>query len=70
MLDSSTEFLGYQIAEVYAFRGEIDNAFEWLDKSYENRDSGMVLMMLDPVLVNLHDDPRWEPFLDKMSFPR
>jgi len=70
LLDSSTEFLGYQIAEVYAFRGEIDNAFEWLDKSYENRDSGMVLMMLDPVLVNLHDDPRWEPFLDKMSFPR
>jgi hypothetical protein len=60
----------YQIAEVYAFRGEIDNAFEWLERSYDNRDGGTTLMMLDPLLVKLHDDPRWEPFLEKMGFPR
>jgi len=61
---------GYQIAEIFAFRGDINSAFEWLESSYDNRDSGMSLMLADPLLVNLHDDPRWEPFLDKMGFPR
>ncbi len=56
---------GYQIAEVFAFRGDINSAFEWLESSYDNRDSGMSLMLADPLLVKLHDDPRWEPFLEK-----
>jgi len=60
---------GYQIAEVFAFRGDINSAFEWLESSYDNRDSGMSLMLADPLLVKLHDDPRWEPFLEKMGFP-
>jgi len=70
LIDRQADHAAYNIAEVYAFRGEIDNAFEWLERSYENRDGGMPLMMLDPLLVKLHDDPRWEPFLDKMGFPR
>jgi tetratricopeptide (TPR) repeat protein len=61
---------GYQIAEIFAFRGDINSAFEWLDSSYDNRDAGMSLMLADPLLVNLHDDPRWEPLLDKMGFPQ
>jgi len=60
---------GYQIAHVYAFRGEIDAAFDWLDQAYDNRDTGMPFMLLEPLLANLHDDPRWEPFLDKMGLP-
>ncbi len=59
----------YQVAEVYAFRGEIDLAYEWLEQAYDNRDSGLISMLLDPQLANLHDDPRWEPFLDKMGLP-
>jgi adenylate cyclase len=70
LIDIQPDHTAYQIAEVYAYRGEIDNAFEWLERSYDNRDSGMPLMMLDPLLVKLHDDPRWEPFLDKIGFPR
>jgi tetratricopeptide (TPR) repeat protein len=60
---------GYQIAEIFAFHGDIDSAFEWLESSYDNRDGGMPLMLADPLLVNLHDDPRWEPLLEKMGFP-
>jgi len=63
------EHLAYQVAEIFAFRGEIDNAFNWLEEAYVNRDSGISLMMMDPLLVNLHGDPRWEPFLDKMGLP-
>jgi serine/threonine-protein kinase len=60
----------YNIAEIFAFRGDIDDAFEWLERSYDNRDSGMSLILADRLLVNLHDDPRWEPLLDKMGFPQ
>ena len=59
----------YQIAVVYAFRGEIDLAFDWLEQAYNNRDSGLTDMLLQPLLANLHDDPRWTAFLDKMGLP-
>jgi len=61
--------MAYQIAEAYAFRGEIDDAFDWLEQAYNNRDGGLANLLLDPLLANLHDDPRWEPWLDKMSLP-
>jgi len=59
----------YQVAEVYAFRGEVDHSFDWLKQAYDNRDTGMNGLLLDSLLVNLHDDPRWEPLLDKMGLP-
>ena len=59
----------YQVAEVYAFRGEIDYAFDRLEQAYDRRDAGLTWTLLDPLLTNLHDDPRWIPFLDKMGLP-
>ncbi|MCH7538079.1 MAG: tetratricopeptide repeat protein [Proteobacteria bacterium] len=59
----------YHVAHAYAFRGEIDNAFDWLEQAYDNHDSGLTEMLLHSLLANLHDDPRWEPFLDKMGLP-
>ena len=57
----------YQIAEVHGFRRETDQAFEWLEHSYRQRDSGTGLLKCDPLLRNLHHDPRWLPFLRKMN---
>ena len=34
--------MAYQIAEVHAFRGEADLAFEWLERAYDQRDGGVV----------------------------
>jgi len=59
----------YQVAFAYAFRGEIDHAFDWLEIAYDNRDAGLASMLVNPLLANLHDDPRWEPLLDKMGLP-
>jgi TolB-like protein/DNA-binding winged helix-turn-helix (wHTH) protein/Tfp pilus assembly protein PilF len=56
----------YQIAEVYAVRGEMDRAFEWLELARTQRDAGLSAMMGDPLLKNLHPDPRYAPFLKKM----
>lgn len=56
-----------QVAKLYAFRGQIDNAFEWLETAYQQRDSGLHEILNDPFLLNLHDDPRWPAFLQKMG---
>jgi TolB-like protein/DNA-binding winged helix-turn-helix (wHTH) protein len=59
----------YQIAEVYAFRNQSDDAFEWLDRAYAQRDSGLVGTKVDPLLKSLHKDPRYAAFLKKLNFP-
>jgi TolB-like protein/DNA-binding winged helix-turn-helix (wHTH) protein/cytochrome c-type biogenesis protein CcmH/NrfG len=63
-------FRAYGIAVVYAFRHQSDEAFKWLDRAYAQRDSGLALMSLDPLLKNLHSDPRFAAFLKKLNLPK
>ena len=58
-----------EIARVYAFRGEKDHAFEWLDKAYEARDEDLYTIKGDPLFKNLEGDPRYKAFLHKMNLP-
>jgi TolB-like protein/Tfp pilus assembly protein PilF len=62
--------MAYQIAAAYAVRGDVDNAFEWLERAYENHDTGLLTLLVDPLLSNLHEEPRWIPFLNKMGLPQ
>jgi len=57
----------YQVAEVHAYRKEIDKAFEWLDRAYAQRDPGVVYAAADRLLRLLHGDPRWLEFLRRMK---
>jgi TolB-like protein/DNA-binding winged helix-turn-helix (wHTH) protein/Flp pilus assembly protein TadD len=59
----------YQIAEVYAFRGEADKAFEWLERAYEQRDAGLPEIMTDPLFKNLRRHSRYTELLKKMHMP-
>jgi TolB-like protein len=61
--------LAYQIAEVYAVRGEKDRAFEWLQISFDNHDTGTLTLLTDPLLRGLRDDPRYKTFLAKLGLP-
>ena len=56
----------YQIAEVHAYRGDVDRAFEWLERAYRQRDAGLASIKIDPLLHGLHADPRWQPWLRRM----
>ena len=58
-----------QVAIVYAFRAEVDYAFDWVDQAYDNRGSRLPTYLRDPLFANLHDDPRWTALLDKMGLP-
>ncbi len=57
----------YGIAYVMAFRGEADRAFEWLDKAVEYNDTGLPGIAVEPLFANIHDDPRWLPFLQSIG---
>jgi tetratricopeptide (TPR) repeat protein len=57
----------YNIAYVYAFRGEKDRAFEWLDKAVTYHDPGLMEIVVEPLFATLHDDPRWRAFLRKLG---
>jgi serine/threonine protein kinase/Tfp pilus assembly protein PilF len=59
----------FQIAEIFAWRGEKDKAFDWLERAYQQRDGGLSDIKTDPPLVNLRDDPRYNAFLRKMNLP-
>ncbi len=60
----------YQFAAVYSTRKENDKAFEWLNRSVELHDAGVPLTAVHPLLANLHSDPRWPLFLEKIGLSR
>ncbi|HTF66596.1 MAG TPA: tetratricopeptide repeat protein, partial [Edaphobacter sp.] len=59
----------YQIAQVYAYRGEADKSFEWLERAYEQRDPGLPEIKSNPLFKNLLHDPRYSDLLRKMHLP-
>jgi eukaryotic-like serine/threonine-protein kinase len=59
----------YQIARIYAYRGDSDKAFEWLERAYKQRDGGLAEIKGEPLLHSLEDDPRYRAFLQKMKLP-
>ncbi len=56
----------YGIAAIHAYRGEIDQAFQWLERAYRAHDYGMLDLKTDPLLRNLHGDPRFQELLSRM----
>jgi len=57
------------VAEVYACRNQSDKAFEWMDRAYAQRDSGLITTKVNPFLKSLHSDPRFAALLKKLNLP-
>jgi Tfp pilus assembly protein PilF len=55
------------IAYVYAFCGDADKAFEWLDKAVAYQDPGLSAIVTENLFDKIHSDPRWLPFLRKIG---
>jgi TolB-like protein/Tfp pilus assembly protein PilF len=56
----------YQLALIYAARGQTDTAFQWLQRALQQRDAGMHWMKFDPLLKGLSSDPRFKALLAQM----
>src|SRR5881392_1169664 len=67
LIKNDAETAAYQIAEAYAYRGDKDRAFEWLERARRQRDPGLAGLRKDPLLTNLQDDPRWNALLHTMG---
>jgi len=67
LIDKSEQVAAYNIAYVLAYRGEADRAFEWLDKAVGYNDPGVSEIAIDVLFANIHDDPRWLPFLESIG---
>jgi len=57
----------WNIAYLYADRGEADHAFEWLDKAVDNHDPGLDDTAITWLFNGIRQDPRWLPFLRKIG---
>ena len=58
-----------EIADGYAYRGEGDQAFNWLEQAYRQKDTGLWEIKSDPFFKKFEDDPRYKAFLRKMNLP-
>lgn len=58
----------YNIAYVWADRGDADQAFAWLDKAQEYQDPGLSGIAGIPLFDSLKKDPRWLPLLRKLGY--
>jgi TolB-like protein/DNA-binding winged helix-turn-helix (wHTH) protein/Flp pilus assembly protein TadD len=59
----------FQIGQVYAYRGEADRSFEWLERAYKQRDPGLPEIKTDPLFKNLRRHPGYIALLKKMGLP-
>jgi TolB-like protein/tetratricopeptide (TPR) repeat protein len=54
------------IAVVYAWRGETDRAFAYLDHAVDDQEA-LGWVPWEPMFASLHDDPRWLPLLRRLG---
>jgi hypothetical protein len=57
------------IAQVYAFRGQSDEAMDWLERAYAQKDPWLFRIKGGYMMKRLEADPRYKAFLRKMNFP-
>jgi hypothetical protein len=69
LISRHAQNLAYQIAEAYAWRGETDQAFEWLDRSYAQHDAGLSFVKTDLFLGRIRADRRFAAMLRRMNLP-
>ncbi|MCH8013972.1 MAG: hypothetical protein IH823_04165 [Candidatus Dadabacteria bacterium] len=65
MIEKYQQSRSYAIAGLLAYRGEADRSFKWLDKAAQHKYSYIIVS--DPMFANIHDDPRWLPFLESIG---
>jgi Flp pilus assembly protein TadD len=57
----------YEIVQVHAYLGNLDESFSWLHRAIDRRDSTLSVMTGDPFLDNLRDDPRLDDVLERLG---
>jgi hypothetical protein len=69
LIDKYARTSPWMIAEVYAWRGEKDAAFEWAERAYEQRDDGITWLKINIDFRSLRDDTRYKALIRKLNLP-
>lgn len=64
---TTPDAIAYQIAEVHAYRGELDEAFRWLERALVANDAGIKFVKADVRMAGLRTDPRYDELLKRMN---
>jgi TolB-like protein/Tfp pilus assembly protein PilF len=67
LIDAFADVGAYQIASVYAYRGDTERAFEWLERALALRDPGLTEMLTDPFTMSIRSDPRYADVLRRVG---
>jgi len=59
----------YDLASLYALRGDVDKTVEWLDRIWARRDYGIQNVLYDPMLLRFRNDPKFIAFCTKIGLP-
>jgi hypothetical protein len=62
-------YSAYILADLYVELGDKDQAFQWLNTAYAERETGMKGLRTDFLLDPLRGDPRFAELLDKVGVP-
>ena len=57
----------YEIAQVHAYLGNLDESFRWLNRAIDRRDQALLNFTGDGFLDKLHDDPRFDEILERLD---
>ncbi|MGA8506417.1 MAG: tetratricopeptide repeat protein [Candidatus Sulfotelmatobacter sp.] len=60
----------YEIAELYADRGDKDQAFQWLDTAFQEHDQLLIGLKTDFTFEPLRSDPRFAELVRKVGLPQ
>jgi tetratricopeptide (TPR) repeat protein len=69
LLKEHADLYAFEIALVYAFRGQSDEAMHWLERAYVQKDADLYRIKFDLPVTSLESDPRYKAFLRKMNLP-
>ncbi|MEH6536370.1 MAG: adenylate/guanylate cyclase domain-containing protein [Psychroserpens sp.] len=69
IVDTYGETEATNMADIYAFRGDADKAFFWLNKAIKIKDPVLLESLNYPSFKNLHKDRRWKSFINRIGLP-
>jgi adenylate cyclase len=59
----------HDVAAIYTGLGEKEQAFQWLEKAYEQHSYLLVWLKVDPKMDSLRADPRFTDLLRRLNLP-
>jgi hypothetical protein len=58
------------ISMLYSGLGDKEQAFEWFEKAYADRDDRLIFVITDPMLDNMRSDPRFQDLVRRIGLPQ